>query len=177
MDRLPCALISTLLLFAAVGCKTWNNSGSELLSNQTAQASDTTAPRSFNRKRVILDIEFLNSVPHDLSASPDSEPSPALWQWIDETCIDPSIRQNMLRNGIRVGLVNNEEEFRKQLNEHEEDRDLVETFLAEASIASDLAHGSQSMPMRLGRRYDLPLRQPFEVSHVAMIREGDELIG
>jgi len=177
VDRLPCALISTLLLFAAVGCKTWNNSGSELLSNQTALASDTTAPRSFNRKRVILDIEFLNSVPHDLSASADSESSPSLWQWIDETCIDPSMRQNMLRNGIRVGLVNNEEEFRNQLNQHEEDRDLVETFLAEASIASDLAHGSQSMPMRLGRRYELPLRQPFEGSHVAMIREGDELIG
>jgi hypothetical protein len=177
VDRLPCALISTLLLFAAVGCRTWSKSGTELLSNQNSQVTDTSPPRSFNRKRVILDIEFLNSVPRNLSASADPESRPSLWQWVDETCIDPSLRQNLLRNGIRVGLVNNEEEFRNQLNEHDDDRDLVETFLAEASIASDLAHGSKSMPMRLGRRYELPLRQPFEGSHVAMIREGDELIG
>jgi len=177
VDRLPSALISTLLLFTTVGCRTWNKSGTEVLSHQNAQATDTTAPSSFNRKRVILDIEFLNSVPRESSASSDQESNPSLWQWVDETCIDPSLRQNMLRNGIRVGLVNNEEEFRNQLNEHKEDRDLVETFLAEASIASDLAHGSQSMPMRLGRRYELPLRQPFEGSHVAMLRKGDELIG
>ncbi|MCH1440632.1 MAG: hypothetical protein L7W43_13310 [Rubripirellula sp.] len=177
MDRICYALISTLLLFTAVGCRTWSTSGSELLPSQNEQVADTTSPRSFNRKRVILDIEFINSVPHGSPASEDSAFSPSLWQWVDETCLAPSLRQNMLRNGIRVGLVNNEEEFRNQLNQHKEDRDLVETFLAEASIASDLAHGTQSMPMRLGRRYELPLRQPFEGSHVAMIRDGDEVIG
>lgn len=177
VDRFACALISTLLLFPGLGCRTWSNAGTEVLTNHNPQANDPTGPRSFNRKRVILDVEFVNAVPRSSSAPPARESSPSLWRWVDETCIDPSVRQNMIRNGIRVGLVNNEEEFRNQLNEHEDDRDLVETFLAEASIASDLAHGSQSMPMRLGRRYELPLRQPFEGSHVAMIRDGDDLIG
>lgn len=174
---MPYALISTLLLFAAAGCRTWNESGSEVFFHQDAQVTDTAKKGSFNRKRVTLDIEFLNSVPHDFSALGESGFGPTVWQWVDETCIAPSLRQNMLRNGIRVGLVNNEEEFRKQLTDPENDRNLVETFLAEASIASDLAHGTQSLSMRLGRRYELPLRQPFEGSHVAMIREGDELIG
>ncbi|MAI69578.1 MAG: hypothetical protein CMM01_01500 [Rhodopirellula sp.] len=177
MDRITHVLISTVLLIAAVGCRTWSTSGAELLSNQHDEITDTTSPSSFNRKRVILDIEFFNSVPRDLPASSDSALSQSLWQWVDETCIDPSLRQNMIRNGIRVGLVNNEEEFRNQLSADKEDRDLVETFLAEASVASDLAHGTQSMPMRLGRRYELPLRQPFEGSHVAMLRKGDDLIG
>ncbi len=177
MDRLPRALISTLLLLPALGCKTWSNSGTELLTNSNAQATASTPPRSLNRKRVILDIEFVNAVTPHSSAVPEPHASPSLWQWVDESCIDPSVRQNMLRNGIRVGLVNNEEELRGQLNAHDEDPDPVETFLAEASIASELGHGSQSLPMRLGRRYELPLRQPFEGSHVAMIRDGDELIG
>jgi hypothetical protein len=177
VDRLPCALISTLLLLPALGCKTWSNSGTELLTNSNAQATASTPPRSLNRKRVILDIEFVNAVTPHSSAVPEPHASQSLWQWVDESCIDPSLRQNMLRNGIRVGLVNNEEEFRGQLNAHDEDPDPVETFLTEASIASELGHGSQSLPMRLGRRYELPLRQPFEGSHVAMIRDGAELIG
>lgn len=185
--RISHVLIATHMLLAAGGCRTWTKSGSEVFSNQNNQVTGVTPQRSFNRKRVILEIEFINSsaantpVPVDGDSIDQDSDNPALdaslWQWVDETCIDPSTRQNMLRNGIRVGLVNNEEEFRNRLNEDEQERDLVETFLAEASIASDLAHGSQSMPMRLGRRYELPLRQPFEGSHVAMIREGDELIG
>ena len=177
VDRFACTLISTLLLLSAFGCKTWSNSATESLTNHTPQAQKPAGSPSFNRKRVILDVEFVNAVPRSFSTSPEQESSPSLWRWVDETRINPSMRQNMLRNGIRVGLVNNEEEFRNQLNEREGDRDLVETFLAEASIASDLAHGSQTLPMRLGRRYELPLRQPFEGSHVAMIREGDDLIG
>lgn len=177
VDRLCYVLLSTLMLLPAFGCRTWSKEGAELLSHQNDQVTGTTAPRSLHRKRVILDIEFVNSLADDTPESEDSAIAPSLWQWVDETRVDPSVRQNMLQNGIRVGLVNNEEEFRNQLDEHAEERDLVETFLAEASIASDLAHGSQSMPMRLGRRYELPLRQPFEGSHVAMIRKGDELIG
>ncbi|MDB4394002.1 hypothetical protein N9Z67_01475 [Rhodopirellula sp.] len=173
MDRFLSHLLSSLLLLTAAGCTTWGRGGSQLNSDTNDQLAESSPQRSFNRKRVILDVEFVNSASSELTTS--SEPS--VWRWVDETRIDPSVRKHMLGNGIRVGLINNEEEFRKQLDTQEEDRDLVGTFLAEASIASDLAHGSQSMPMRLGRRYELPLRQPLEGSHVAMLREGDELIG
>lgn len=173
MDRFLSHLLSSLLLLTAAGCTTWGRGGSQLNSDTNDQLAESSPQRSFNRKSVILDIEFVNSASSELTTS--SEPS--VWRWVDETRIDPSVRKHMLDNGIRVGLINNEEEFRKQLRTQEEDRDLVGTFLAEASIASDLAHGSQSMPMRLGRRYELPLRQPLEGSHVAMLREGDDLIG
>jgi hypothetical protein len=170
-------LMTTFLLLAAAGCITWEKRGAELLSSSHDQLLDPSPQQAFNRKRVVLDFEFLNSEANDPQTSEESSHEPSLWQWVDETCIDPGVRQNMLRNGIRVGLINNEEAFRKQLKTKDEDRDLVETFLEEASIASDLAHGTQSMPIRLGRRYELPLRQPLEGSHVAMIREGDELLG
>jgi hypothetical protein len=173
VERFFSSLLSAVLMMTAVGCTTWGRTGSQLNADANDQVAESTSQGSFNRKRVTLDVEFINAPSPDLKTSRE----PSVWQWVDETRIDPSLRTHMIRNGIRVGLINNEEEFRKALGPQEDDRDLVETFLAEASIASDLAHGSQSVPMRLGRRYELPLRQPLEGSHVAMLREGDELIG
>jgi hypothetical protein len=177
VDRFFSSLLTALLLMTAVGCTTWGRTASQLNAEANDQVAESTSQRSFNRKRVTLDVEFINAPSPDLTTSRESSFESTVWQWVDETRIDPSLRTHMIRNGIRVGLINNEEEFRKAVGTQEEDRDLVETFLAEASIASDLAHGSQSMPMRLGRRYELPLRQPLEGSHVAMLREGNELIG
>ena len=169
--------LPALALIAVTGCARWEKRGFDLLSATNEQPVASTTQHTSNKKRVVLDVEFVN-----LSASPspsvsEDQTTPSLWQWVDETSIDPSLRREMIRNGIRVGFVNNEEAFRDQLDNNEIERDLVETFLAEASIATDLAHGSKKMPMRLGRRYELPLRQPLEGSHVAMIREHENLIG
>ena len=170
-------MILVALCSAVSGCITWEKRGTDLLSAVDEAKSAPPPTGNFNRKRVVLEIEFLNLETGQFQESGESRHGPALWQWVDETRIAPGIRQNMLQNGIRVGMIDNEEAFRKQLNADVKDQDLMETFLAEASIASDLAHGSKSMPMRLGRRYELPLRQPIEGNHVAMIREGEDLLG
>ena len=177
---MPCCFLSWLApisLIAVLGCANWEKRGVDLLSSTNEQLTDPSTQHASNRKRVILSVEFINlSAGASLSAI-DDESTQSLWQWVDETSIDPGLRQAIMRNGIRVGFVSNEEAFRNQLGNKRIDRDLVETFLAEASIASDLAHGSEKLPMRLGRRYELPLRQPLEGSHVAIIRANDQLIG
>lgn len=168
--------LAPLSLFAVLGCADWEKRGVDFLSSTHEPVAEPTNQYASNRKRVVLGVEFVNLSAASAASSNESS-NASLWQYVDETLIDPSLRQTMIHNGIRVGFVSDEEAFRHQLGDDEIERDLVETFLAEASVATDLAHGSEKLPMRLGRRYELPLRQPLEGSHVAMLREDDQLIG
>jgi hypothetical protein len=137
-------------------------------------AFERELPKTYeHKKRVILEVEFVNLAIHE----DDIDQSASLWQWVDETAIDAAVRGRLLDNGVRVGLVANEERFRSRLADTATEQDVIEKFLSEASIASDVSHGELQIPMRLGRRYELPLRQPIEGSHVALVRINGETIG
>lgn len=122
---------------------------------------------------MILEFEFVNIAVDD----DDIDQSASLWQWIDETAVDPDLRRILLANGIRVGFVASEERFRQRLTDSTIEQDVVETFLSQASVASDVSRGKKRIPMRLGHRYELPLRQPIAGSHVALVRADGETIG
>jgi hypothetical protein len=154
-----------------LGCANWKQPPA---APPPSPSSGDVAGALENPKRVIMEVEFVNITPPD---PVDIDQSAALWQWVDETAIDTRIRQRLLVNGIRAGLIANPEQFRQRLADAAITPDVVETFLSEASVASDVAHGRQRLAMRMGRRYELPLRQPIDGSHVALLRVGDQTIG
>ncbi len=125
------------------------------------------------RQRLVVEVDFVNSAIDSM----DADQTAGMWQWVDETSIDAVLRQRLLDNGIRIGVVTNTERFRSRLDEFSIEQDVVEEFLNQASVASEVSHGQQRIPMRLGRRYELALRQPFEGSHVALVRDKGETIG
>jgi hypothetical protein len=150
------------------GCASWKEPTSSESALQPSRAG-----LNENKRRVVLEVEFVNT----MLDSTDIDRSASLWQWVDETAIDSEVRRRLLANGIRVGRVANDQRFRQRLSDAATDPDVVEAFLSRASVASDISHGQKRVPMRLGRRYELPLRQPIDGSHVALVRLGDETIG
>ncbi len=167
-------ILPLLGVVGVVGCATWKDttpSEIEVDSRNTATLG--------SRKQVLLDVEFVNIATDigDLTDVEDVDQSNAYWQWVDETAVDVTARQRLIANGIRVGAVANEERFRQRLAAASTEQDVVEEFLSRASVASDVSHGEKRIPMRFGRRYELPLRQPIEGSHVALVRLEGETIG
>ncbi len=159
-----CAAIAVLV----VGCASWKERPT-----RDPAVERNSGSVGENKKRVILEVEFVNiAVDAD-----DIDQSASLWQWIDETAIDPDLRRKLLANGIRVGFVANDERFRQRLAKSTIEQDVVETFLNQASVASDVSRGEKQIPMRLGHRYELPLGQPIAGSHVALVRADGETIG
>lgn len=161
---LPLAITTATL----VGCAHWNDSPIQRTGEATAGA-----PLPENPQRAVLQVDFVNASLENM----DTDQLTGLWQWVEETALDTALRQKLLDNGLRVGLVSNHERFQSKLQGITIEPNAVDTFLSEASVASEVSHGKQRIPMRLGRRYELPLRQPLEGSHVALIQLGDERIG
>ena len=147
------------------GCATWNA--------DTETVSTTLPTAGENARSVILDIQFvpiaIDGDQRDLDAS--------LWQWVDETIVDSGARQRFMDNGLRVGRLINRERFDLKLNDARIPRDVVDQFLTQASIASDVSHGDRRIPMRLGRRYELPVREPISGSNVTLLRLQEKTVG
>jgi len=158
-----------LALVPSGGCATWNDAPrvSEAISD-----AEPTVPS--NQRRVRLEVEFL---PVPLSEF-DAEFADSVWQQVDETPLDVELRGRLAQNGLRAGLLSQAEPFRKQLQQSIVAKgDVVDQFLDQASIASDLSHDRQQIPLRFGRRYEVPLRQPIEGSHTSLVRFDGETIG
>jgi hypothetical protein len=151
------------------GCAQWKDGtgSTSLVASHTAD-SVLDSPQ-----RVVIEVDFVNTT----IDSRDPEQSADLWQWVDEASVDAALRKRLIDNGLRVGFVSNQERFDSKLKEITVQQNAVEEFMSQASVASEVSHGSQRLPMRFGRRYELALRQPFEGSHVALVRDGDEVIG
>ena len=160
-------LVAFIVTFVA-GCAQWK----ELPSVSTEDATAVSATLE-NSHRLLVDVEFVAA---PLTALSDDQLS-ELWHWVDETAADASLRQKLRDNGIRIGRISNEQNFRQRLGSHEPDEDVVEQFMNQAAIASDISHGTETIPMRFGRRYELQLRQPYEGSHVALVHTDGETIG
>lgn len=162
------ALTTAVLVTAFVGCAQWKD-GVPLAGTDTSPIAQSQEASH----RLVLEVEFINASLQLL----DEETFTGLWQWVDETPIEADRRQSLLDNGIRVGRVTNSERFEKGLRACETSPSVVDEFLSQASVASEVSHGRQRIPMRLGKRCELALRQPFEGSHVTLVRDSDETIG
>ena len=162
--------LSLLLAFVS-GCAGWTERTTDKLLEKPAIPKLNESKRS-----LILNVQF---IPIEVDeTSPDEIQS--LWQWIDETHLDVEKRRQLVENGIRVGRVVRDERFRQRLatmTNLTPDAGVVDQFFAQADIASEVTHGDRRIPMRMGSRYELPLRQPIEGSHTSMVRANGKLVG
>ncbi len=164
---LPSYLVIVFCLLGAA-CAPWKNTPYFETNDQLSESI-----RQESKTRVLLDVEFINAS----SAFLDDPTFDNLWQHVDETFIDSTVRANFLSNGIRVGKIHSLDRFLQALENGVTETNVVDDFLNEASVASDVSHGTQTLPLRLGKRSEFPLRQPFEGSHVALIRENGSTVG
>ncbi len=147
------------------GCANWKEDPSSARSGLPAIRE--------NAHSVILDVEFV-----PIRVAPDDiDTDASLWQWIDETAIDPVSRRRWIDNGLRIGKLLNEGRYQARLGHLSPNLDVVDQFLGGASVASEISHGGKRTPIRLGRRYELPLRQPVAGNQVTLLRRGEETIG
>lgn len=162
-------MIATALIFglAAAGCAPWK-------STPYLETNDLLGlPVRQDSSRIVVEVEFINSS----TAFINDSGFESLWQYVDETVIDSDRRHAFLENGLRVGKIQNLDRFREAIETSVTETNVVDDFLAEASVASEVSHGTQTVPLRLGKRSEFPLRQPFEGSHVALIRDEQQTIG
>ena len=120
------------------------------------------------------------ALPSNIASSDTSSPSDrvqSLWQWVDETGIEPELRRRLSENGLRIGRVIEQERFRSRVQEMTPVLDEVESFLAKASVATESSQGQQRIQMPLGRRKELPVRNPTRGNEVALVRLNGETIG
>ena len=111
-----------------------------VLLSESAQAAPAISPTADS-----ADQPNWAALPSNISSnlSSRSDRVQSLWQWIDETGIEPELRQRLSENGIRIGRVIEQERFRSRLQEMTPVLDEVESFLAKASVATESSQGQQ----------------------------------
>ncbi|KAA1261427.1 hypothetical protein LF1_39750 [Rubripirellula obstinata] len=179
-----------MTVMAVSGCATWKEIGSLDLIDKTSDARNAAPVNSsagnssavsssagnlsrISASKVLLDVEFVNIDLRNTKAKDRA----AIWDWVDESAVDNRQRYQLFENGMRAGLVVDPQSFRSHLHSMTATKDVVDEFLASASIASDIQGGGQQIAMRMGRRYELPLREPIEGSHVTLVRVDDQVVG
>ena len=132
-------------------------------------------------------VEFVvaerSSEPRLSTGADDSELGDALdgdadlWQWVDETVLAAPARRALQANGLRAGRLVREDRFREALARLRDQSDVIDDFLREAEVSSRLSQGSRSLPLRYGRRAEVPLHQPLGGDQVTLVKTGSQLIG
>ena len=150
------------------GCANWR------VSEATSSGSNTPLAKVGQSPHLpLIEISFVGIKSDDQG----DEMADGIWQWVDETKIDPVKRHRLMANGIRAGFVTNEDQFRRRLAGETIQSNVVDQFLGEAAVKSDLSHGNRQLPLRFGRRYELPVRQSAEGSEVILLRLDGGPIG
>lgn len=189
-----------LLVLACAGCATWTDrADTDQISVPTKMnAVEAAEGRPTNKLRdvgnhpsaVIVDVEFL-AIPVDRNlgsasgvSSSDSGESTSLtsyaeiWQWIDEAAIPIEQRRRLQANGIRIGKIVREDRVRERF-QHVKlgTANVLEDFLSQANVASELSQGEREIPLRFGQRSEVLLHDPVHGTKVVMVRSGEETIG
>jgi hypothetical protein len=105
-----------------------------------------------------------------------SEPED-IWNWIDETVIAPEVRHALRRNGLRIGKAQRVGDFSERLNRIRRQGDQSSRVLEVAEVESDLSHQSRKITCRIGKRYELPVRQPAAGEQAVLVTLGGQTLG
>ena len=169
--RLVRVWVCVLVTFAslATGCASWTERSTE------RDAIEKQLPVKKSRRSFVLETRFVHA--RIDPAQPDQFQS--LWQWTDETVLPSETRQLLMDNGIRVARVAERDRFESKLSElsHDADEDELDELLKSAAVASDHTQGKSRIPMRLGKRYELPVRLPVHGVVTPIIKWEDQLVG
>jgi hypothetical protein len=100
-----------------------------------------------------------------------------IWRLLDETVVVPEVRGSLRRNGIRFGKVQNVGDFHQQLQAIRRTPSPTSEVLEIADVQSDLSHQARRITCRIGKRYELPVRQPATQDQVVLVARGDATVG
>jgi hypothetical protein len=156
------------LTAATIGCANWKASDADF-----SKLDSPLADVGQSQHTPVIEVTFVGVT----ADAEDGDRSDGIWQWVDETKIDAVQRRHLLANGIRAGFVSNQDQFRRRLADQTSGADVLDEFLSQAAIKSDVSHGTERLPLRFGRRYEMPLRQPAEGTEVTLVRVDGETIG
>jgi hypothetical protein len=187
-----------LYLFSTMisgGCTAWHTDTADLAKNKRGLPPPRRHPGD-----VVLDISFVSITPTKaqtvLSAqakadletdhsspvesstdeSPQSDPID-VWKWVDETVISPEDRYALRRNGIRLGKTRNTSDFAEQVQKVRTLPTESSEILEAVDVQSDLSHSARRVTFRIGKRYELPVRQVSNDPQVVLVTLGDQTIG
>lgn len=166
-----------LLLLVSSGCATWH---APAVKPTVAGGLPTAKPAAGN---AVLDVSFvsLKSRVGASATSPDDTQNPAgddgLWQYIDEMLVPATTRQQLRRNGLRVGKVILTNDFATQLQPYRSESMETSQVLEVTNIKSDLSHESKRITCRVGKRYELPVRQPAAGDRVVLVNRDGQTLG
>lgn len=177
------------LLMLTPGCATWH---SEVAIPETARG---LPPPRRHPADVVFDISFVpirpakplaslpaqsSDIETDVVQSPSDSAGPEefdIWDFIDETVVGPESRYGLRRNGIRMGKPQSVDDFAQRLQQIRtvptESSEILET----ADVQSDLSHGARRITFRVGKRYELPVRQISQDSQVVMVTTAEQTVG
>ena len=159
-------LLLCLLAVCVGGCASWTD--------RTTDKTEAELPQLVEHDRsMVLKVQF---APVDLELA-DPGQVESIWEWTDETILENETRQRWLENGLRIGRVIEAKRLRAHLESLTGKRNVLDQFLSEAEIASEVSHGQKRIPMRLGKRYELPVHQPIHGDETLLVRLNGELLG
>ncbi len=175
-------LIVALFTTSAVGCAVlksdWSNA------SLSAKPPIRLASPKIDADSVSLDVAFVS-----ISVGDESSPEAGeltgqrsgveeLWHWVDETAINPDVRAALRTNGLRIGRVHTKSEFTRALNAiRRTPQDQAAKLLAAAGVGSDASQPSRQIPCRLGKRIELPVRQPAAGEIATLVSLDGQTIG
>ncbi|MCC9602541.1 hypothetical protein LOC67_18475 [Stieleria sp. JC731] len=166
-------LAATAFAITVCGCaslSTW----SEPDANESSAANGQSPLRKI-RRSIELDAQFVK-----IRFNPsDPDQLQSMWQWVDETVLPPDTRRALQANGLRVGKAVQPQRLTSRLENlrSQEARGELDAFLASAGVASHKTEGKQTIPMRLGRRHELPVCNPMAGPQIIIVDDEPQPIG
>ncbi|MCD0462799.1 hypothetical protein [Roseiconus lacunae] len=166
-------MAATVLSVALGGCAslaTWSEPEKKEAQTKRGASPLRKIRRSIEVEAQFVKIRFNPNEPDQLQS---------MWQWVDETILPAGTRKALQANGLRVGKAAQPERLKSRLDglRSQEARDELDAFLTSAGVASHQSEGKQTIPMRLGRRHELPVRLPMVGEHVVLVDDEPQPVG
>lgn len=157
-------LLTLIACFATtIGCASWHGEA------DTASLERALPPPKREPGSAVLEIAFVSIGKH---AEVEQ-----LWRGIDQTLLSMELRHDWERNGMRIGRVQKTLDFESQLSRIRRRPEETASAMEATDVHSDLSHQSRRITCRVGKRYELPVRQPSPNQQTVLVRLGNETSG
>lgn len=156
-------LTLTVCCATTIGCASWHGEA------DTVSLERALPPPKREKNAAVLEIAFVSIGKH---AEVEQ-----LWQGTDQTLLPMELRHDWERNGMRIGKVQKTLDFEAQLSRVRRPPEVTASAMEATDVHSDLSHQSRRITCRVGKRYELPVRQPSPAQQTVLVRLGDETRG
>ena len=163
-------LLGLVLLGGCTSWSRWGGRGEEGSGDRVPVLPLRKITRSIELESRFIQIRFDPAEPDQLQS---------IWQWVDETVLPSDVRKVLQSNGLRIGKATQDERLVRRLEALQagESADVVDQFLSSASVSSHQSEGTKAIPMRIGKRYELPVRLPIQGDQVVMVDDEPQPVG